>query len=177
MQNLHDKFKAEEYTSQVTFLLEQQKSSISNQNTWNNIVNVLNKAAENTLGFKERKSQHNNKNIIDLSIRQKQLNTKINSIKNDDQKRELKKQRNNILTEIHNQIKADENKKIKAAMKDLEDTADDNNKMYKAVKNINKLIPKQHLLLQNGEGLTANEKEQTKIIAKYFKSIFYKNAA
>ena len=47
--------------------------------------------------------------------------------------------------------------------------------MYEAVKNLNRLKPKQHLLLQNEHGLTANEEGQTKIIAKYFQNTFFNN--
>ena len=47
--------------------------------------------------------------------------------------------------------------------------------MFEAIKNLNKLAPKQHLLLKTDGGLTADEKQQSQIIAEYFKTIFYKN--
>lgn len=51
----------------------------------------------------------------------------------------------------------------------------DNSKMYEAVKMINRLKPPQPLLVKGENGLTANPAEQSKIIAEYFKGIFFKN--
>ena len=48
--------------------------------------------------------------------------------------------------------------------------------MYKAVKNINKMRPKQPLVIKSDEGLTTNGNTQIKIIAKYFNDIFWKDA-
>ena len=48
--------------------------------------------------------------------------------------------------------------------------------MYEAVKNINKMRPKQSLVINSDEGLTSNGETQTKIIAKYFNDIFWKDA-
>ena len=47
--------------------------------------------------------------------------------------------------------------------------------MYEAVKNINKMRPKQSLVINSDEGLTSNGETQTKIIAKYFNDIFWKD--
>ena len=48
--------------------------------------------------------------------------------------------------------------------------------MYEAVKNINKMRSKQSLVIKSDEGLTSNGETQTKIIAKFFNDIFWKNA-
>ena len=51
----------------------------------------------------------------------------------------------------------------------------DNTKMYEAVKKIKHLRPPQKLLIKGKSGLTTNPAEQSKIIAEYFKEMFYKN--
>ena len=48
--------------------------------------------------------------------------------------------------------------------------------MHEAVKNINQMRPKQLLVIKSDEGLTTNDETQTKIIAKYFTEIFWKDA-
>ena len=48
--------------------------------------------------------------------------------------------------------------------------------MYEAVKNINKMRPKQPLVIKSDKGLTKNCETQTKIISKYFNDIFWKDA-
>ena len=82
------------------------------------------------------------------------------------------------MTEIHNILKHAENEKIKNAVKDFESITNNNNeRMYEAVKRINKLSPKSPLLIQSENGtLTINAKEKADTIAKYFKNVFFKNA-
>ena len=68
-------------------------------------------------------------------------------------------------------------KKMKnSTMKSLENNQDDNQKMYDAVRQINKMKPKIPLIVSSGDGQTTDEVEQSKIITSYFKTIFYKNA-
>ena len=52
----------------------------------------------------------------------------------------------------------------------------ENQRMHEAVKNINQMRPKQLLVIKSDEGLTTNDETQTKIIAKYFTEIFWKDA-
>ena len=44
------------------------------------------------------------------------------------------------------------------------------------MKKINQLKPREKLLIKTEKGLTNNPKKQAEIIAKYFKSIFWKDA-
>ena len=46
----------------------------------------------------------------------------------------------------------------------------------KQLKNINKMRPKQPLVIKFDEGLTTNGNTQIKIIAKYFSDIFWKDS-
>lgn len=88
----------------------------------------------------------------------------------------MKKYRNQILTDIHREKEFEDNGKIRKFMQQLENNQDQNQKMYDVVKLINKMKPKQPLLITSEEGQTTNEEEQSNIIAKYFKNVFYKNA-
>ena len=47
--------------------------------------------------------------------------------------------------------------------------------MYETVKNINKMRPKQPLVIKTDEGLTTNGETQTKTTAKHFTDIFWKD--
>ena len=49
--------------------------------------------------------------------------------------------------------------------------------MYEAVKNINRLVPKEKLIIQPKDGPNSNEKKQSETIAKYFENIFCTNPA
>ena len=67
------------------------------------------------------------------------------------------------------------NGNIKQALENLERSENDTLKMYEAVKNIKRLVPKEKLIIQPKDGLNSNEKKQSEIIAKYFENIFYTN--
>ena len=47
--------------------------------------------------------------------------------------------------------------------------------MYEVIKNINKMRPKQPLVIKSYEGLTTNGEAQTKTIPKYFTDVFWKD--
>ena len=77
-------------------------------------------------------------------------------------------------TEIQWERKQEENAKVKSFIQPLIDNQKENQRMQEAVKKINKMRPKQPLVIKSDEGLTSNGKTQTKIIAKYFKTCFGK---
>ena len=54
------------------------------------------------------------------------------------------------------------------------DNQNENQRMYEAVININKMWSKQPVVIKSDEGQTKG-KTQTKIIAKYFNDIFWKD--
>ena len=139
VQKLQNKEISKEFFENVKEMLEVDIPPTSNQHKWNNIVNILNTAAEHTLGYKEHhKTTTIDSNISILSSKQKDLNIQINATKNDNIKKALKIQRNRILTEIHNRLKEEENTKTRNMMKDIE-LSNNNNKIFETVKNLNKL--------------------------------------
>ena len=80
------------------------------------------------------------------------------------------------MTELHRERKQKENVKVRTFIQPLINSQNENQRMYAAVKNINKMRPKQPLVIKFDEGLTTNGETQTKIIAKYFNGIFWKDA-
>ena len=166
----------EEYKHFVTTELNKNvEQPTSNQERWNKITNILKTAAEHTVGYKNKKVKSDNEDIQYLSQLQRTTSTQIESEKHEERKKGLKKLRNRIMTEIHNILKHEQNEKIRQALEDLENIPD-NNKMYEAVKRLQKLKPPQQLLIKGEDGLTVNQTKQVKIIAKYFKETFFKNA-
>ena len=76
------------------------------------------------------------------------------------------------MRKIHREMKQEENVKVRTFIQPLINNQNENHRMYEAVKNINKMKPKQLLVIKSDEGLTENGATQTKIIAKYFTDIF-----
>ena len=136
---------------------------------------MLKQAPESTIGYVNKSRKSINRDFKELSLLQRSIKIQIKSCINEENRTFYKIYRNRILTETHFIIKNEENEKIKLTTAELENLRNDNTKMYEAVKKIKHLRPPQKLLIKGKSGLTTNPAEQSKIIAEYFKEMFYKN--
>ena len=127
-----------------------------------------------TVGYTERSKRSENVNIIMLSDMQQNIQKQIESATNEETKFRIRIYRNRVMSEIHGEMKLEEN--VRTCIQVLIDNQNENQRMYEAVKNINKMRPKQPLVIKSDEGQTTNGETQTKIIAKCFCDIFWKDA-
>ena len=109
-----------------------------------------------------------------LSDMQRNVQKQIELATNEETKFRLKIYQNRIMTEIHRERKQKENVKVRTFLQPLINNQN-YQRMYEAVKNINKMRPKQPLVIKSDEGLKANGETQTKTIAKYFTDSFWKD--
>ena len=162
---------AENYLKLVNEILKTQTSTTSNQEEWNNVIKALKASAEKNLGYNHKEKKSRDPKILHFLSIQKDINIKSNSIKDEQKKKLLKKERNKIMTQIHN-IKNEKNDNIEYALEDLERNENDTMKMYEAVKKIKRLAPKEKLIIKTKERLTSNEKtpvrNHSKILQKHF---------
>ena len=96
---------AENYMKQVTEIIKNQTSTTSNQEEWNNIIKTLKASAEKNLGYNHKEKKSRDPKILHLSSIQKDINIKLNSIKDEQNNKLLKRERNKIMTQIVNIIK------------------------------------------------------------------------
>ena len=167
-----------EYKRLVTAKLSEidTEQNPSNQELWDKTVNILQSAAEETIGSKQQLKRSNNEDIKYLSKLQRSINAQVLASNDENTKEMLKRYRNKIMTEIHKQLQHEENLRIQNNLKELERIPHSNERMFQAVKELQRMKPSQPLLVNDGEGLTAEPEQQTKIIAEYFKGTFFKNA-
>ena len=162
---------AENYLKLVNEILKTQTSTTSNQEEWNNVIKALKASAEKNLGYNHKEKKSRDPKILHFLSIQKDINIKSNSIKDEQKKKLLKKERNKIMTQIHN-IMNEKNDNIEYALEDLERNENDTMKMYEAVKKIKRLAPKEKLIIKTKERLTSNEKtpvrNHSKILQKHF---------
>ena len=90
---------------QVNEIIKNQTSTTLNQEEWNNIIKALKASAEKNLGYNHKEIKRKDPKILHLSSIQKDINIKWNSIKDEQKKKLLKKERNKTMTQIHNIIK------------------------------------------------------------------------
>ena len=158
-----------------SYLINYHDQHSNNQHLWNKITKMLKQAAENTIGYVNKYQKSINEHVKELLLLQRSIKIQIESCINEENRTFYKIYQNSTLTGIYFIFKKEENEKIKQTTAELENMQNDNIKMYEVVKKIKSLRSPQKLLIKGKNSLTANPKEQSKIIAEYFKETFYKN--
>ena len=131
----------------------------STQEKWTSLIYILKESAKVNLGYKKPKQKSENDDIMMISIMQRAVQKQIESNSDDCLKNRLKRYRNRLLTEIHRERKQEENEKIRSNMKSLENNQDDNQKMYDAMRQINKMKPKTPLAVSSKDDQTTDKVE------------------
>ena len=82
---------------------QRENKQITAQDRWNEIVKANTSAAVEVLGYK-KSSRRNNEIVQELSTEQKQINSKINATSDPEERKNLRKERNELLTKIHAEL-------------------------------------------------------------------------
>ena len=149
----------------------QRTEHMSAQEQWNTIVEASHKSAKEVLG-KRKRGQTENQTVRILSDQQKNIHLKINAIKEESERKELKKERNKIMKEIQSELGREKQMKIEMEIREIEEAKDDSNRMFRAVKNLQRMKTKTPLTIDSDGGVTTDPEKQTTIISEFFKSMF-----
>ena len=79
----------------------------------------------------------------------------IDLSKNEDERENLRMKTNKLITKIHNLINTEGKNKMEKQIK----SKDDSSRMFNVKKNLNKMKPKTHLLIKEGNQYTAKKKK------------------
>ena len=148
-------------------------TQVTAQEQWNDIVTCSIKAAEETLGKKRRQGNRQNEMVAKLSEDQKKIYNQINTTNDEKERKQLKRERNNKMTEIHKELAKEKTRQIENEIKEIEEAKDDSNRMYKAVKAIQRMKPKVQLTVEDGDGVTTDTSRQIDIISAFFGNMFH----
>ena len=143
----------------------------SAQEQWDNITKACIDAATTTIP-KEKQKKSDNSEIAELSIKQKKIRLDINANKDKDKRVALRKERNQILKKIHITLAEEELAHINDLVSEVENSRNDSNQMYKAIRALKSIKPKKSLVVQGENGLATDEKQQTEIITGHFSKVF-----
>ena len=174
-QKFRDPNNIHQYTVTTSENFHKNKNSESTvQERWNIVAAACEEAANTALGKIRKGGKSVNENIINLSKEQKKLRLDINSTKDKNKREELRKKRNKILNSIHKEVSKEQLQKIEELSKEIENTKNDSNRMYKAVSALKITEPKKRLIVEdlNRNGLVTNEEEQIKLISSHFENVF-----
>ena len=174
MQRLQDPVCRQQYSEIVAALLEEGRTSESKkketaQDAWNNIKQACIKAGETIIGKKFPKTKKSTSDTVKtLSQKQKQLGQQINSCCDKAERRKMQKERNSIMKNIHQIIDDEETSRIMQSVEEIETYKNDSNRMYQAVRILQKKQTK-NILVTGEDGLTKDSKEQLEIITNFRK--------
>ena len=146
------------------------------QKIWNQIVTSSKEAAVKVLGNKSRKQTECNK-IKELSEKQKKIYHDINSTQNPIRRKQLRDKRNILMEKIHNELTRIKQEKIEKEIQEIEALKDDSNRMYRAVRNLQRTSKKAPLVIDTTEGKTTDPGTQVNIISDFFNQMFTTSTA
>ena len=78
---------------QVNEIMKNQTSTTSNREEWNNITKTEKGSAEKSLGYSHKEIKIRDPKILHLSLIQKDINIKLNSVKDKPKEKVLKKEK------------------------------------------------------------------------------------
>ena len=154
--------------------IDSELQKLDNKN-WESITNVVKKAAEQHIGFvKDNISKHEYSEVIEeLSNKQKLVRLEINTTTDITILSQLKSKRNKILKEIKYQQKLIRDTNIDRMVEDI-DNAQNDRKMYKAVKVLNRPTRKANDYIHDKDGkCITNKYEINQVIKEHFNQHFY----
>ena len=78
--------------------------------------------------------------------------------KDENERENLRMKTKKLITKIRNLINTEETNKVEKQIDEIEKSKDNSSRMFKAVQDLNKMKPKTHLLIKEGNQYTANNK-------------------
>ena len=149
------------------------KQETTPQKIWTNIIHSIQEAIHEIKPNKHQgnKDKQADKHIRTLSQQQKQIRQQINATTNKDTRHTLQQKRNKILQNIHKATIELDNQKLQCKIREIEQSTNNCNKMYKAIQELFR-TKKKPLCIDTEDGTTANPNLATIAITKYFKSVF-----
>lgn len=167
-----------EYQKEAEDIFNSKNQPTSVQERWTKIVESSIEAASKVLGIKTKNNRiYNNPEISEMSEKQKLLKIKIENNTSNKEKYQMKIERNQIMNKIHEVLKKQKSENLDEKLKNIEKYADDSRRMFVAINEIKKFTKKKEgLIIETPSGgLTANKKEQSTIIADFFRKQFKKD--
>ena len=109
-------------------------------------------------------NSHDDEKLAELSQKQKQLNNEADSCQSKDKRREINKNRNNVMKEIRKRVRYNKDMKLYKQLIQIEAYKDDSNKCYQAIRVIGPLNsnkPKKSLIVHGKDMMNAGSEKRT----------------
>ena len=149
----------------------EKERAMNTQELWDTIVKANHQAANEVIAKQPNKKTVDN-SIQKLSHEQKKIYNTINTTSNTERRNVLKRERNKILNRIHEEMSETKKRKIEREIEEIERRKDDSNRMYTAMKNIQRMKKKVPLVVEDQDGITTDPAKQAEIVTQFFQKMF-----
>jgi len=169
--------KVNKYKQKVIQHLETEEIPTETNKKWEFTTNIIKRTAMEILGKKPQNKNiniHENEEIKNMSNEQKKLKLELESVKNVQARKEIRKKRNNIRNKIKIKLGSIEEVKMEEDLMKIE-RKEGNQKAHEAVKTIKRLKPSKALkIFDKQERMVSSEKRKVDLVTEHFKIIFEK---
>ena len=167
------KQKFQEEVCKQTAILQQTYHNLNTEEKYKEIKNTLLQAAKNTLPNKTKNYKPPDKEIEELSKKQREIRCKIKAENNQNTVYQLKRERNKLLRQIRKKKQANQEETILQSVKEIEQTKNDSSRYFKAIRLLQSKEAKPEITIQTEDKqYITNHAAQEKQIQQYFKKTF-----
>ena len=144
----------------------------SPQEKWNTIVKKCKEAGKEVFGKEERRERIENPTVKKLIEEKQKIKKDINSVKDQQTRKEKCKELRKIKKEIKKSIKEHEEKQLDEELKKLEASKDDSSRYYRVMREMQYKKPRPLKIKDEENKMAGTDERKAEIITIYFKKMF-----
>ena len=172
LSNFYCEDKKVQYQVEVRNNMEKIEQQNTAQEKWNAICTVCKEAGEKVLGTKNKAVDKKDSKAQEISTEIKKMNKEIDSTTGQEAREKKKEKRNQLKAKLRARLKEIEERKLEKKLEEIENSRNDSNRYYKAIKEIRRLKKIEPLTVENEDGeIATTEEEQVKIVMAYFEKM------
>ena len=168
--NFYSEEKKTEYRNEVLKEMEKIEEQTTVQDKWNTICKVCTDAGKKILGTVKNHVVKKDVKAEELSDELHKTNKDITATQDAEVRKTKEKHRRELKAKLRARLKQIEEAKLEKKLQEIENSKNDSNRYYKAIKEIRRLKKVEPLTVKNENGEVATtEEQQIEIVTSYFK--------
>ena len=133
------KDKKAQYQDEIKNNIEKIKQQDTAQEKWKAICTVCKEAGEKILGTRKKAVDKEDGKAQEISKEIKKMNKEIDSTPGQEAREKKKEKRNQLKAKLRARLKEIEERKLEKRLEEIENSRNDSNRYYKAIKEIRRL--------------------------------------
>ena len=172
LSNFYCEDKKAQYQDEVKNNMQKIEEKDTVQEKWNAICTVCKEAGEKVLGTVKKVVDEKDKKAQEISKEIHKVNKEIDATTGEETRKKKEEKRKELKAKLRKRLKEIEERKLEKQLEEIENSRNDSNRYYKAIKEIRRLKKIEPLTVENEDGeIATTEEEQIKIVMAYFKKM------